>query len=204
VDARAKLGIRWNTGVWSLSIISFDWSSNTVIVKLNGDEPAQSSPVHVIDPPPANDPGTGEPVLPCYVPIAKTPQLPDSGLSFVIEQSGVGDDSHLMVYGSFSLPAREFMLPTDQPLTDQRGENIAAAVPLSLLVVGLNWRSPDRFDWVIPVHGEALRTDAPARGCFAIDAFAGRGAQSIEAGDYICYMVVGGQIFGPQSLKIAK
>jgi hypothetical protein len=214
LDARGRLHIKWNTGTWALGVIYYDWPSNTVVVELKGDEAAQRSPARSVHPPP--NPACAGPgglpkkeigVLPCYLPISKTPRFPDSGVSFTAEFRVEQGRQSLNIFGAFTLPVMDFHLP-EKKVVDQfqdgRRENVAAVVPMTMAVLALDWEVPLKFDWAVPVYGEQLRVGMSARGCFAINALATGNKQALSPGKYICYIVADGRIFGPRSFEIPR
>jgi len=102
---------------------------------------------------------------------------------------------------------RDFHLPGKQvvhQLRDGRQGKVAAVVPVTLAVLGLDWDVPLRFDWAVPVYGDPLEAGMPARGSFAIDALASGDTRSLEPGKHVCYIVVDGRIFGPHFFKVPK
>ena len=204
LDARGRLHIRWNTGIWSLGVIYYDWSSNTVVVDLKGDEEAKPRLARSVRPEPNP---LGVPALPCYLPMPQTPQPPDSGISFRVEFRVEQGQQKLNVFGAFAVPVRELHLPQQKVVhqfKDGRKENVAAVVPVTLAVLALDWDLPLRFDWAVPVYGEELKVGLLARGCFAFDALASGDVQAFDPGKYVCYMIMDGRTFGPQSLQVPE
>jgi len=204
VDVRRRLNINWNTGTWSLGVIYYDWASNNVVVQLKGDEK--------IKPGPPARPVSPEPnirdvkALPCYLPMSKTPESPESGVTFTAKFCEEDGRQRLNVFGAFAVPARDFHLPRQRVVhqfKDGRQENVAAVIPVTMAVLGLDWDEPMQFDWAVPVYGEPLSVGMLARGCFAIDTLAGREAAQLSAGKYICYVIMDGKIFGPKPFKIS-
>lgn len=203
IDAKAKLPIRWNSGAWSLGVINLDRRSNTVSVELKGDEALPAAAARDVHPPP-NHRAEGL-ALPSYTAMERTPPIPDSGAAFSVEYSQSGGRQRLIVFGAVSVPVREHMLSA-QTITHEfaggRSDSVAAVVPITFILVALNQNIPIQFDWAIPVYGESLEAGMPARACFAIDALAADEPASIPAGQYFCYVVVGGRIFGPEGFVV--
>ncbi|HFQ81469.1 MAG TPA: hypothetical protein ENK33_08880 [Desulfobacterales bacterium] len=203
LDARERLHIEWETGLWSLGVIYYDWPSNTVVVELLGDENITSFPAVPVSPEP--DP-RGAAFLPCFLPTAKTPQPPESGLAFTGEFKVENEKQHLNIFGSFVVKVQDFHLPAQKSayqFHDEKQPNIAAVVPVTLAVLGLDWDEPLQFDWAVPVYGGPLTVGMPANGCFAIDAFAtGHNAPVLRPGKYVCYLIMDGRIFGPKTLQV--
>jgi hypothetical protein len=137
----------------------------------------------------------------------QTPRLLDSGVSFTTECIAVQGKQQLNVFGALTLPVQHFMLMRQEIVHEYDGgrrEKVAAVVPVTFAILALNWELPLRFDWAVPVYGDKLNPGMPARACFAIDALATANPPSLAPGNYLCYVIAGGQIFGPQSLKIPE
>lgn len=201
VDVRQRLNFKWNTGTWALGVINYDWSSNTVVVELQGDEEVKPSSAMPVNPEPSPM-GVGE--LPCYLETAKTPQAPESGVSFTGEFGVEDGQLRLKIFGSFVVPIRDFHLP-EQKLVHQfqngSQEKVAAVVPVTMIVLGMDWDEPVQFDWAVPVYGESLSVGMLARGFFAIDTFASGHTLELDPGKYVCYIITDGRIFGPKTLN---
>jgi len=203
LDARGRLHIRWNTGIWSLGVIYYDWSSNTVVVDLKGDEEVKPRLARSVRPEPNP---LGVPALPCYLPMPQTPQPPDSGISFRVEFRVEQGQQKLNVFGAFALPVRELHLPQQKVVhqfKDGRKENVAAVVPVTLAVLALDWDLPLRFDWAVPVYGEELKVGLLARGCFAFDALPELD-DKLPNGKYVAYVIIEGEVYGPVRFEIPK
>ena len=204
LDAKGRLHIKWNTGKWALGVIYYDWPSNTVVVELQGDEDVTPSPAMPVSPVP-NPRGVA--FLPCYLPTGKTPKPPGSGLTFTSEFKVKDEEQQLNIFGSFAVPVRDFHLPAQKlvhQFPDGRQENVAAVVPVTLAVLGLDWEEPIQFDWGVPVYGKPLTVGMLARGSFSIDALAAGTRTELSCGKYVCYIVMDGRIFGPNILEISE
>ena len=86
---------------------------------------------------------------------------------------------------------------------DGHQERVAAVVPVTLAVVGLDWDKPLQCDWAVPVYGEPLEAGMPGRGYFAVDAFASDSSLELDPGKYACYLIVDGRIYDPKILQVA-
>lgn len=204
LDARGRLHIKWDTGTWALGVIYYDWASNAAVVELKGDEPAPPSPARPVSPAPDLQDASG---LPSYRPMPKTPQPPESGVSFTCELSVEEYRQRLRVFGAFAVPFQHFHLPERKVVHqsgDRREENIAAVIPVTMALLAMDWEEPMPLDWAVPVYGDKLEVGAPARGCFAIDALATGSVHELAPGRYLCYILIDGQIFGPQTLQVPE
>ena len=202
LDPKDRLHIKWDTGTWALGVICYDWPSNIVVVELKGDEVVKPLSAKPVKPDP--DPRGGA-NLPCYLPTSQSPKLPESGLAidggFHVENG----TQHLNLFASFTLVTRDFHLP-DQPLVHRfeksSQQNVAAVVPVTFAVLGMDWDEPLQFDWAVPVYGDPLEVGKLAQGYFAIDALAE--AQPLSPGKYLCYLLMDGRIFGPYDFQISE
>ena len=202
VDVRQRLDVKWNTGIWAMGVINNDWPSNTVIVEQQGDEVVKPLTAQPVNPDP--DP-RGAAFLPCYLPTGQTPKSPESGLTFTGEFKVEDEKQQLNIFGSFAVQVRDFHLPAKQLVhTFEKGkqQNVAAVVPVTLAVLGMDWDEPLQIDWAVPVYGKPLAVGMMARGCFAINALAE--AQALGPGKYVCYLILDGRIFGPKTLQVTE
>ena len=214
VDAKRRLHIKWNSGIWALGVIYYDWCSNTVVVELKGDGPPQPSPAPSVHPTPNPNAGATEKwlfgllkrkklVFPSYLPNSKTPKLTKPGLSFVIDTK-FKDGIQLTVHGAFSTITKAHYIPetiTTHIFADGKKHKVGAVVPLTLAIVGLDWDVPIRFDCAIPVYSnQKIQPGAPLQGYFALDVLAKAG-NKLPAGDYVAYVVMEGNIYGPVKFK---
>ena len=204
LDPKGRLPITWNTGTWGLAVINYDWPSNTVVVEFQGDDEFIPSPAKPVNPEP--DP-RGAAFMPWYLPTAKTPKPPESGLTFTGEFKVENKKQELNIFGSFAVPACDFHLPKQSQahkFLDGHQENIAAVVPVTLAVLGLDWEEPIQFDWAVPVYGESLTRGMLARGNFSINALATETKTMLDPGKYLCYIVMNGKIFGPKTIEVSE
>ena len=214
LDARGRLNMNWNTGTWALGVLYYDWLSNIVLVELKNNKPAQCPPISSIHPLPNPDIGTTEKwlfgllkrkklVFPSYLPNSKTPKLTKPGLSFVIDTK-FKDGIQLTVHGAFSTITKAHYIPetiTTHIFADSKKHKVGAVVPLTLAIVGLDWDVPIRFDCAIPVYSnQKIQPGAPLQGYFALDVLAKAG-NKLPAGDYVAYVLMEGNIYGPVKFK---
>jgi hypothetical protein len=215
-DVHGTLSLPWQPGRVRLAVIHHDWLSNVVEVQLTGEkEPAEGAQVKVRPEPRADAPeaqggwmskafGQAKFTLPCYETTPVSPKLAGEGLALAVGDKLVASD-RLPVYGTFAVKAREWHLREAGTVhLGQGGKKlpVVAVVPVTLLVVALDLPIPHRFDWGVPVYGEApARTGGVLRGNFAIDALAG-GQMRLDAGTYQAYAICDTYIQGPQSFTV--
>jgi len=111
----------------------------------------------------------------------------------------------LPVYGTLAVRARDWHIRESGTVHLGMGGKklpVVAVVPVTLLVVALDLPIPHRFDWGVPVYGEAPAHKGDVlRGNFAIDALAG-GQMRLNAGTYQAYAICDTHIQGPQSFTV--
>jgi hypothetical protein len=196
LDPRNRLHLPWDTGLWSLGVLYYDWPSNTVTVKLEGNGPAEQPAVRAIFPI-----STGGGDLPSYQPTAKTPPYPAAGAVFTVEAKKVQDQPQLIVHGAFTTTIKDYHLATS-PGSGPSGP--AAIVPITFVILGLDWKFPRPFTWAVPVQERSsVAPGKTAHGTFAIDALAG-GVTPLDPGRYVAYIIMDGRIFGPQSFQVTR
>ncbi len=200
LDPVKRLSIEWAPGIWSFGVLHFDWPSNTVVVKLSGDKESEPFSAMSVSPEPDKSEQAG---FPSYFPVKKTPPLPDSGLAFAIESQKQKKDLLVKVFGSFAVKTRTFHLPDKKIVhhfENGATKNIAAVVPITLAILGLDWDEPVRFDWAVPVYGTELKKGMTAKGFFSIKELLD--PDTFDTGPYACYLFMDGLIFGPNLIKI--
>ena len=216
-DARQVGNIPWESGKIALSIISYDWVSNTVEVELKAKEQKEPSKIIPKEVNPAPNPKAGtkekwlfgllerdKQVFPSYIRNSKTPQLlPGQGLSFRIENRRKTRGG-LLTCGAFILKANSRHLPdmkVSHQYADGQIRSVSAVVPVTFAIVGLDWPNPRRFDWAIPVYSnKQIHAGEPLYGYFAIDVFAGSEIKLAD-GNYAAYIIMDGIIYGPKTFQ---
>ena len=77
-------------------------------------------------------------------------------------------------------------------------------MPVTLVILGLDWKFPRPFTWAVPVQDRgSVAPGKTAHGTFDIDALAG-GFSPLDPGRYVAYIIMDGGIFGPQSFQVTK
>ena len=191
-QARERLNLPWEPGSFALAVISYDRVSNVVEVHLKGDQPPETGTAKPVFPAP-------KPNFPSYLPNPKTPKLSGPGLSFTMDtRSDAG--AKLVVRGAFSTTAKPHHVPqadTMESFFDGQPQTVGAVVPLTFLIVGLDWKAPMRFDWAIPVYSsKKIEPGAVLQGYFAVDVLAENDGK-LRPGTNMAYIVMEGAVYGP-------
>ncbi|MDA8137511.1 MAG: hypothetical protein M0036_02555 [Desulfobacteraceae bacterium] len=203
LDARMVAGLPWRTDKYRLSVVMFDWVSNTVDVILEGGAPGQASAPGVTPPPAAPGQGLRMPsFLPGEANLSTTGEKPP--FAKLTLQPNPEPGIKLGVRGAFTVLAEPFHLPPAPiELQEINGDKkkVGAVVPATLAIVGKNWPTPLRCDWAIPVYADSIKSGDAIQGYLSIDALAG-GALTLSPGDYAAYLFMEGHCFGPFQFKI--
>ncbi len=205
LDAKEQLNLPWKPGQYSLVIVNYDWVSNITQVELTGEgDPEEAEPLS-IKPEPAIQPIGGiEFNLPCYEELASTPGIQNQGVVFQVP-SQMAASNHLPVFGTYSIVAQKRYIDSSGIVHKGSGGkklSVTAVVPMTLLIFGLDWKVPKRFDWAVPVYGSIpVIEGGPLTGYFAIDALEGSDVR-LAAGQYAAYIICGSKIYGPKIFNL--
>lgn len=204
IDARQVLSLPWRAGKYRMSVVMFDWVSNTIEVTLTGDAAAQTAT-------PAASPSPAAPEAPHRMPsfLADAANLTATGekppFARMTLQPNPAPEIKLTVRGAFTMLAAPFHLPSapyELLEIDGQKHKVGAVVPATLAIVGKDWPTPLRYDWALPVYTEsAIKPGDQIHGWFAIDPLAGSPI-TLAPGDYVAYLFIEGHAFGPASFKI--
>jgi hypothetical protein len=200
-DLAVRMDIPWEPGSWTMTAVYFDWVSNRVPVTLVGGSPpapATSIPLE-ITPMPAPEP----PELPTFRRHGETPPTPTNGLSFEAVQEAQGEQQRLRVWGAFRIAARPYSVVLDAEVVDG-GESfrVGAIVPMTLLLAGADCRNSWTVELAVPVYGPSAKENQPIEGFFDLDALATGEIPELEPGEYVCYVVLDGILYGPRRVSV--
>lgn len=208
-DLRKVLELPWRTGSYAVTLISYDWCSNTVVVCLKGDEPPErrtSRPIH----PPLRQP-RGSATLPKYEKVPQSPPLAGSGIAFAVASTEQAlQQRDCPVFGSIRLSAAaHHVVDRDSWKGDQASFDRAygkpaavAVVPATVALVGKNWKGPERYELQVPVFATtAVGAGEEIEAFFAVNLLEGL-SDPLPAGDYRVYLFVGRNVAGPTKLAI--
>jgi hypothetical protein len=187
-DVRISPG---QSGSLAIAALSFDLASNTATVDLAGSKPRVPGAPAAIAPRP--NPGQG---LPSYVSAARMPQSPRNGLAFVMETPA---SAGILVRGAFSkVLALHEELPVPQNVRDNGiDRQTSAVVPLTIAVLGLDWKAPQLHPLGVPIYGATGVTPGQnVTGQFATV------IPALPAGQYVAYVFMDGVPYGPQKLQV--
>lgn len=200
-DARDILDLPWGPGRWSIGILLFDQASNTVDVDLEGEGPPPAPRAAAASPRPAAATTKAPPAgMATYAgpPRAALPEGSPAGAIAV--DPAPGEASRLTVHGSFRVTASAAHLAPGAGKiveTDGSERSVAAVVPVTIAIVGLDAPRPMLKPLAVPVYGDAAaRPGDLLEGRFSVDALAPP-VFGLPAGRYAAWLFVDGRVFGP-------
>lgn len=199
-DARALLRLPWKASRLRFVVIHYDWISNVVDVELVGSGPPEAGRVRGVCPlPPAPaEVATGSRLLPTYLPFAGAPTLESEKPSIALS-SGPRPGSGTMLSGSFAVTADAAHVPNGLIEVTEVGavrQSVAAVVPITLAVVGLDWDVPKRIELAVPVYGpRPAQPGSSLTGHFKLDLL--QVLPRLGPGSHLVYAFLEGRIFGP-------
>ncbi|MCF6191464.1 MAG: hypothetical protein L3J51_13395 [Cocleimonas sp.] len=201
IDAKEKLGINWNTGVWFFTAINFDWISNSVKVVLNGDAKlSQTEPESIFPKPTLED----SILLPSFFPAKGANELKEKGIKFKVKPLVSNNKASISLSVTFNMPMESFYKPKKEIIHNYRDrgqEKVLAIIPLSLIIIPNSSKDPFQFDWQVPIY--KMNSGGLIEGHLSINVLEGYDLEDAK-GSYACYVVLSSSILGPQILEISN
>jgi len=203
IDVRKRIPEIWETGLWSVSVIYYDWLSNSIDLHLTGND-TLPAPVaaNQVDPEP-NCADTN--ALPCYIPTSKTPETPDSGVAFSLAFYKNRGKNCFKVAAAFSLIPTDFHKPAGtivHQYTNGIHKRVTAIIPVTFIMLTLDLKAFVQYDWNVPVYDAPIKKGVPVKGSFAIDILSSENVQTIKSGTFVCYIAMDGRMYGPKTLQV--
>lgn len=199
-EARSRIQMPWRSGIWSFSLVYFDWVSNRVSVVLEGgaEEPSPAAPP-TVDPLPDGRLAS----LPTFVRNSRTPTTPATGVDFQLGVDARGAAKKLILDAAFETRLRPYSLVAGSTLRDA-GETrqVAAIVPMTLMLVGIHSLRPWRRTLSVAVYGEQAQAGDTVQGCVSMDASAQTDVP--EPGTYAAYLILDGAVHGPRTVQLTR
>lgn len=189
-DLRDALGLPWQPGRYSVSVLAREFLSNRVQVELEDptrfQDPAVKEFVEakrevalappVTPPHPVEDEDGKRPSLPRYLASEDSPEVPaEQGIILSGERVSVlTPGRQCVVHGSFRLTLLERQMVRPDPTTARQpdvGDPAATAVvPITIVGTGSETRGPFVFRLQVPVY-DAISEGGEVTGCFSVDLF---------------------------------
>ena len=189
VDAKELFRIDWKPRTLSFFALSFDFISNPATVTLSGEMPVPAAVAKPMTPPAAEVEGS----LPSYDPVFVKMKPGGDALAFTL----VIEPGACVARGVIRIPARAHHLPAGP--TSVAGHQVAAVIPVSLVLTGRDWKQPWIFDWAIPAFGGDAVIGTPVLAAFAIPLPTEK-FKLLDGGDYVGWMILDGMAYGPARL----
>lgn len=213
-DLKKITDIDWHRGSYAVSIISYDFGSNSIIVKLEDKPFDEKTGLPHIHPEPnplscilQSSLLSGKKykrAFPSYenLNIAKPPAK--TGINFLIKPNK-SKKGNPVLYGSFTIPARPLHIPKktiEIGLAEGNTRKINAVVPMTLLIMQNNRSIPAyQLDMGIPVYSaNPIQSGQLIQGQFAIDILQ-ECQNRLDANKYMVYIVFNGVLYGPQDFE---
>lgn len=197
VDALSYFELPWQSGRLSITAICFDQISNTAQVDLFGQQPAQLETMPV-----SPHPAETRPALPSFLPPEQSPPISQEGLVFTVDTSLI-TNKQLVIHGGFSKTlAQNEHLPTPGTIIDnETHQHAVAVVPITIAVLGLDWRVPRLRILGVPVYAPGLSPNrTSARGYFSVALATNE--SPLASGPIVIYAFMQGRIYGPVKIQV--
>jgi hypothetical protein len=204
IKVNEKIPVTWNTGKWAFTLIYYDWVSNSITIHLIGDDPISPVFAPAVDPDPDLDYIKS---FPAYVPVELSPPLPKPGLSFLLDTRIKDGRQLLKLYASFSFKIRAFNIlesPLVYEFRNKQRVNVTVVAPLSLLLLTKNNRLPRIINLVVPVYDSPspAKESENIQGYCALEVLSFAGIKALAPEEYICYIIMSGNVYGPQLINL--
>ncbi len=204
INAKEKAPLQWDTGKWAFTLLYFDWVSNNITIDFIGDQPISLSFAPSVNPLPNLDHITE---LPSYVRIKQSPELINPGLSFMLEIKIKNEKHILNLYATYTIKTRAYHIqeiPEVYEFKNGHKEEVAAIIPITVLLLSKNIRLPLKIDLLVPVYGMPKKADEEVQGYCALDILEVAGIQELKPEEYVCYIMLDGVAYGPQKINIRE
>jgi hypothetical protein len=211
LDIRRLCNLSWGPGRYAVTVISYDWITNTMTTKIDGPdttEPPRAVPYeNAVEL--ANKIGpaaTSADALPSYTATARHPELKEVGVAITAPATISAKDGPVPVFGAVRVPV-PFAALVQPPAGEAARQDPKVRIPVAILkgkLLLLERDAPVRadIDLTIPVYGD--RAPQPGQlvdGFFGLDlkAYSGR---PLEPDEYLLYFILGEFVRGPVTISV--
>lgn len=215
-DLKKVTDFEWHGGTYGISVISYDFGSNSISVGLE-DKPLEAKPA-VPDIYPEPNPLSGiresgflsgkkfKKVFPSYEPLDAVKPPKQAGVNFTIKPNKAGKN-HPVLYGALMAPAKPLYLLKDTnqiELAEGIQRSVQAVVPMTVLIMCNNQSVPAyQINMGVPIYAERpIQPGEFLNGQFAVD-LAEECSGALGKDKYVCYIVFGGILYGPESFEFS-
>jgi hypothetical protein len=218
LGARSLLGLPWHAARYALTVIDYDWVSNTVVTRLEVREGWPTEPLFF----PAERAAelgaragagtTASDELPAFVRSTASPKLDAEGIAISVPAEVKPGAGRIPVLGTLRVklpPGAIVAFPASEKpaveLASSRLEQLPRAVlRTTLLLVRKDVVDPPRVDLEVPVfQKEPVKEGDPANAYFAID-LARHVPEPLSPGEYLVYAIVGPYLAGPHRMVVSS
>ncbi len=196
VNALPHFELPWQSGRLSITAICFDQISNTVQVDLFGQQSIQLETMSV-----SPRPAETRSALPSFLPPEQSLLIPQEGLVFTVDTSLI-TNKQLVIHGGFSktLTQNEYLPTSESFIDNETRQHALAVVPVTIAVLGLDWRVPKLQTLGVPVYASSFPPNrALARGYFSVDMATNE--SPLTSGSLVIYAFMQGHIYGPVKIQ---
>lgn len=187
LPARDLLKLPWRAGALHLTVLYYDWPSNTVTARL-GAGAAPPAPLSAAE---SLSAAKLPAALPAGITVLSSARASGGADTSITVGASKPDPRHLWISGEVKLP-----LPAGGVVATPGG-GVAGVVRGALLFLRRDSPTPAQVDLAIPVPGAAaLPAGVPVQARFAVDL----GPAALRPGETLLYLVVGPAIAGPLRL----
>jgi hypothetical protein len=208
LEARWLLGLPWLPGTYAITVTVYDWSSNTVVVRLKG--PEKEIPVH--------EPFSLERArqiaveaqakpteLPHFVKTSANPEVKKEGVALSIPAEIAADAKTVPVFGTVKLkaPPGAVVKPPEIKGVAVPEPGLPAAVLRAMVTFERkDLPEPPRLSLEIPVFAKLpIKPGEVAEGHFAFDLLKSM-EEALPPGEHQVYLIAGAHIDGPHRVIV--
>jgi hypothetical protein len=207
-DLKELTDIEWEKGNYGIGLISYDFLSNSIEMKVTNVPEREIDRISRIWPMP--NPLSGEmehkkpkKAFPSYENFKNTVSPKKPGINFVIEPTDSNATAPVL-YGSFLVKAKPNYLKQEvKHITlSNCSRSVCAIVPVTFIIIRNNQSVPvHQSDWFIPIYGSnKVSAGELLQGNFAISI--NHELKSTLLPDrYMGYMVLDGKVYGPRPFE---
>ena len=193
INIKHSLNIPWHPSKYRITILCFDWVSNTVDVVLH-DKDKQPKINLVL--PQSNDRKVD-------ALLSATKNAGKGDVTFSVPEKCNADPQNFFIQGNFTIPV------TAHNVTElDKKKSVIIPVWLMIVEKNIDQGSAILAKWFITAHPTENTTEqATAEGIFKFslpELLPGITEDPLAPNDYCCYVVINGHVFGPEKCRITN
>ena len=193
IDIKQSLDILWGPSVYRITLICFDWVSNTVDVALHD---GATQPATDLIVPQSNDRKVD-------ALLSATKNAGKGDVTFSVPEKCNADPQNFFIQGNFTIPV------TAHNVTElDKKKSVIIPVWLMIVEKNIDQGSAILAKWFITADPTENTTEqATAEGIFKFslpELLPGITEDPLAPNDYCCYVVINGHVFGPEKCRITN